>query len=372
MPDERKHRMTTKRTLRVFLSSPGDVAAERALAEIVLRRLAREFFDFATLEVILWEHEPLFAHTGFQQQIQRASECDLVVSILWSRLGTRLPLDFAPTPGQPPPTGTEFELNDALQGFQNSGRPKLLIYRKVPAPQIVLGSRDFPDRVRQYQMLAEFCAKAFKDEQGAFIKAYHSFADAHDFERRLAEHVRRWLDREVQAPDGLEAKPRWRGRSPFRGLETFEAEHQEIFFGRSEAVGELVRRIRSTEEMTAVEGKCRLLLIRGMSGTGKTSLIKAGLLPLLAHRPIEGVGKWFSVSLRPSESAPSNAEGGPLGTLASLLTDQFPPIARLGTTAVKLGAALQPRVHEGVARIEAGLSAHAEQCGLECSGHEKT
>ena len=55
-----------KRLLRIFLSSPGDVAEERALAEIVFRRIADEVGDAARLELVIWEHEPLFAHAGFQ------------------------------------------------------------------------------------------------------------------------------------------------------------------------------------------------------------------------------------------------------------------------------------------------------------------
>jgi eukaryotic-like serine/threonine-protein kinase len=83
--------MTDKPTLRIFLSSPGDVAEERALAQQVFQRLAKEFGAAVELRVTVWEHEPLFAHAGFQEQIDRPSECDLVVSILWSRLGSRLP-----------------------------------------------------------------------------------------------------------------------------------------------------------------------------------------------------------------------------------------------------------------------------------------
>jgi hypothetical protein len=88
--------MTELPVLKIFLSSPGDVSEERALAEFVFRRLADEVSDVARLVFLIWEHEPLFGHTGFQQQIERPSQSDLVVSILWSRLGTRLPSDFAP------------------------------------------------------------------------------------------------------------------------------------------------------------------------------------------------------------------------------------------------------------------------------------
>jgi tetratricopeptide (TPR) repeat protein len=352
-------------TLRIFLSSPGDVAEERALAEIVFRRLADEVGDGAQLSVVIWEHEPLFAHTGFQEQIQRPSECDLVVSILWSRLGMRLPSDFAPQPGAPPPTGTEFELRDALASYHRTGRPNLLIYRKVPGPQIVAGSPEWAERGEQYRRLDEFCREAFLDKDGAVVVAHHTFSDSYDFERRLTEHARRWLDREIQAPKSEDFRPLWRSGSPFRGLQSFEARHQAVFFGRSEALSELVRRLRDMESAAAGEPRARLLLVQGMSGTGKSSLFNAGLLPLLALRPIEGIARWSIVRLRPSESDPTMRERGPLGVLASRLTEELPTIARLGTSVAQLAIALGERPAEAVARTELSLAADAERSGAD-------
>ena len=141
------------------------MAEERALAEFVFRRLADEVADVARLSFLIWEHEPLFGHTGFQQQIERPSQSDLVVTILWSRLGTRLPSDFAPAPGEPAPTGTEFEIRDALASYAARGKPNLLIYRKIPGPQIGLGSNDFTERSEQYRRLDEFCRSTFYDER---------------------------------------------------------------------------------------------------------------------------------------------------------------------------------------------------------------
>lgn len=94
--------MAELKTLRIFVSSPGDVSEERALAEGVLRRLGEEYRGSVLLNVVLWEHEPVFAHTGYQQQIARPSECDLVICILWLRLATRLPQGFALVGGSAP------------------------------------------------------------------------------------------------------------------------------------------------------------------------------------------------------------------------------------------------------------------------------
>jgi tetratricopeptide (TPR) repeat protein len=357
--------MTELPLLKIFLSSPGDVAEERALAEIVFRRLADEMVDLVRLKLVIWEHEPLFAHASFQSQIERPAQCDLVVSILWSRLGTRLPADFAPLPGDPAPTGTEFELKDALAAHAQSGKPKVLIYRKTPAPQISLSAADFAERTDQYRRLDEFCRRFFYDADGAVSVAHCNFTDRHEFERRLYEQVREFLDREILSPSPEAFRPLWRGKSPYRGLQSFEAEHQPIFFGRSQALGDLVKRIRETEFAAQNAPLPRMLLVQGMSGAGKTSLFKAGLLPLLDLRPVEGIANWIVTTLRPTESDPQLREFGPLGVLASRLCERVPAITRLGSTPEKLARMLFSQPKEAAARIETCIAADAERAGFE-------
>ena len=47
----------------------------------------------------------------------------VVVSILWSRLGTRLPKGFTRADGSRYDSGTEYEFEDALEGFRRNGKP---------------------------------------------------------------------------------------------------------------------------------------------------------------------------------------------------------------------------------------------------------
>ena len=126
--------MPTVRTLRVFISSPGDVGQERLLATRVVERLQGEFTGYVELEPILWEHEPLRASDHFQAQILPPSECDIVVCILWSRLGTRLPAQFQREDGSLYASGTEWEFEDAMRAFRERGTPDILVYRKTAEP----------------------------------------------------------------------------------------------------------------------------------------------------------------------------------------------------------------------------------------------
>jgi hypothetical protein len=77
--------------LRIFISSPGDVPDERLRADLVIDKLAQDYSRFFTIDGYRWEHEPMLASGHFQDAVEPPSKFDIVVMILWSRLGTPLP-----------------------------------------------------------------------------------------------------------------------------------------------------------------------------------------------------------------------------------------------------------------------------------------
>jgi len=76
---------------------------------------------------------------------------------------------------------------------------------------------------------------------------------------------------------GPSGKPAWHDGSPFRGLQAFDEEHAQVFFGRAQTTHALVEAIRAQ-----VNAGFALQLLLGPSGSGKTSLIRAGLFPALS------------------------------------------------------------------------------------------
>jgi hypothetical protein len=115
--------------------------------------------------------------------------------------------------------------------------------------------------------------------------------------------------------------------SPFPGLSSFERKHAPVFFGQDQTLRQAQAKV---EALTA--SASRLLLILGASGCGKSSLLRAGLVPWLAgaepgrwivldpFRPGRKPSSWLDVaqekaflaaSQTPPQRASSHSNGNP-------------------------------------------------------------
>ncbi|MFW5904754.1 MAG: hypothetical protein ACOCUZ_00920, partial [bacterium] len=95
-------------------------------------------------------------------------------------------------------------------------------------------------------------------------------------------------------------------RNPYKGLRAFEEADAEDFHGREGLVEKLVETVATSRWATVV----------GPSGSGKSSLVQAGLLPALRNGAVAGSDRWLSVVMTPGPH-PLEALAATLGTLAS-------------------------------------------------------
>jgi len=105
--------------------------------------------------------------------------------------------------------------------------------------------------------------------------------------------------------------------NPFPGLRPFEPDEDHLFFGREKELDELLRRLRS----------CHLLSVIGTSGSGKSSLVRSGLIPALHSGFMVNAGSSWRVStFRPGED--------PIGYLAACLNapDVLGTVGELAST----------------------------------------
>jgi WD40 repeat protein len=131
--------------------------------------------------------------------------------------------------------------------------------------------------------------------------------------QRAPEHIRRLVETLRSPAPSQAAIPAeyWTTHSPFRSLQIFGPEDSWLFFGRDDDTKEVLTRL----------GRAPTLAVIGNSGSGKSSLIQAGLIPALRRGRFQHGGKsvdrWRIAVFRPSAS--------PFDYLAETLARQLAP-----------------------------------------------
>ncbi len=92
----------------------------------------------------------------------------------------------------------------------------------------------------------------------------------------------------AQIRSTFQAKP-FDGRCPYKGLDVFEEEDAELFFGREKLVDDLVSRVKGS----------RTVFVTGPSGSGKSSLVRAGLIHALKQGAIKNSDRWLYATMTP-------------------------------------------------------------------------
>jgi hypothetical protein len=128
---------------------------------------------------------------------------------------------------------------------------------------------------------------------------------------RMGFEDTRVFQRLINAVKGIPLGPpaqtdRARDICPYRGLQTFDEADAEFFFGRDADIQRLLEKLKAT----------RFLAVVGASGTGKSSLVRAGLVPALKRGRLPGSESWLTAILTPGAH--------PLTALAAQLTRLAP------------------------------------------------
>jgi len=122
--------------------------------------------------------------------------------------------------------------------------------------------------------------------------------------------------------------------NPYKGLRAFQEADSDDFYGREALTGQLLANLASP----GAEG--RFLAVVGPSGSGKSSVVKAGLLPALRKGALPGSDGWYIVEAHPGSQPIKEMElallsisadpGAKLGEL--LKQDEYGLLNAVGTT----------------------------------------
>jgi WD40 repeat protein len=298
--------------LRIFISSPSDVLPERGIADRVIARLDGLWQTHVRLTSERWERRYYEAASSFQASIGAMADYEVVIGILWKRIGSPLPPDlFLREDGTPYESGTAFELESALAASEKGGKPAVYLFRKS-AP-VAFSAVSVEDEQRQYNGLLRWWERTTSDAGGHFRRGYQTYSTFDEFEDSLTNLIEEHLRKLELIPSGTAWDIKTEG-SPYPGLLPYDSSYSSVFFGRSLAVAGALAEIKEAAGRDAPA-----LFIVGPSGSGKSSLALAGLVPNLTHGPIAGVDFWRALLLEPAAD--------PILALAQRLYDALPDLA---------------------------------------------
>jgi len=297
---------------KIFIASPGDVGDERNLARQVIDRIRGEwlFRGKVDLQVIAWDQPgvevpmegAMTPQKAIESGLPKPSECDIVIVLLWSRIGTLLPPEYTKPNGERYLSGTEWEFCDAIDAAKSKKSPVIWVYRRSPPKASRPNDENYVENGKQWEKLQRFF-DGFNNEDGSIIGGVNPYESPDQFQRLWEQHLRDRLTQLVSAepviPKSIPqqnaevAQPElWKG-TPYPGLEAFSPDQSAIYFGRGAETDELIKLFSQPD--------VRFVAVVGASGSGKSSLVLAGLWPRLEGGALPGSANWQFVRFSPTE-----------------------------------------------------------------------
>ena len=258
-----------------------------------------------------------------QYCIERVRECEVYVGVIGLRYGS-------PVRDRPEVSYTELEFEAASQ----VPTKKRLVFLLDPDSSVPVGRfmdvkyGDRQEKFRQRLNDAGVTCKPFSDVRELEMLIYQALIEGVAGAREQHEREER-----IDWPEG---------KSPYPGLLWFGEEYASLFFGRDREVDELVAKMS--------EPGGRVVVVSGASGSGKSSLVAAGVWhALLKEGRLPGSIQWIWFRIQPGDGET------PFHSLAWGFKQAFPRLSlrpddvakKLATGGTALGELLAAHLNQG-------------------------
>lgn len=258
-----------------------------------------------------------------QYCIERVRACEVYVGVIGLRYGS-------PVRDRPEASYTELEFEAASQAPARTR----LVFLLDPASSVPVGPfTDLKHGARQEQFRQRL------SDAGVTCKL---FSNVHELEKLIYQALIEDVAG-ARGPSRSQERITWpEDKSPYPGLLWFNEEYAPLFYGRDREVDELVGK------MSEPEG--RVLLISGASGSGKSSLVDAGLWQaVIKEGRLPGSERWVWQRIQPGDGET------PFHSLAWGLKQKFPSISKRAPDLAKelagnqttIGELLAPQLAQG-------------------------
>ncbi len=288
-----------KNMLTIYLSSTYEDLKD-------YRRAVFEALRKSGYQVLAMEDYVAADRRPVEKCLNDVEKADFYIGLLGFRYG------YVPPSEHNNPNGwsiTELEFRHA----QSRKKPCLMFMAKEDAGMPLMFVDAYTgegDRGKQIEQLRKHLLKE---------KLSSQFQSPHELASLVLAAVTKQLDEnnilELAGAEGESKTIEWpKDKSPYPGLEWFDEEYAPLYFGRDQEIDDVIAKMS--------EPHGRFLLISGASGSGKSSLVAAGLWhALIKDGRLPGSEKWRWLRLTPGGDG-----RGPLASLASGLKQAFPKI----------------------------------------------
>lgn len=169
----------SRKVLKVFLASPGDLAEERRATKTVVDEFNAQYADVFGYQVELVGWEDTVSRFGRPQEIinRELERCELFIGLMWKKWGT--PPDDTGTYS----SGFEEEFETSVSRRQREGRPEISLLFKVVDPEFL---RDPGDDLKK--------VLAFKEKLIAEKRIlFENFSDIREFEKKIQRCISEYV-----------------------------------------------------------------------------------------------------------------------------------------------------------------------------------